>query len=317
MAVFTDLSDVDAKRVAEAHGLGEVQRVEGVSAGSVNSNYFLHCDGGVFFVRLYEEQEADGVAYEWALLDAIEREDVPLAKRVRGPGPGELRAAGRPVAVFERAPGEMRCQRSVGAEDLRKLGDALARVHITTLRFGWRRESRFSGDALIARWQTLPDQGPLAAVRERTRERVFEREPSGLPRGPVHGDLFRDNVLWEGDELGALLDWESAADGLLIRDIAVVMLAWCYGDRFETALAGALLEGYEARRPLEDAERLAMNDELARAAARFCVTRTLDYELRRAHLEATGGSIKDYRRFLARLEAVETGALKGLFDRRL
>ena len=155
------------------------------------------------------------------------------------------------------------------------------------------------------RWGELPASGELAFARARVRP-ILDLPESSLPSGPIHGDLFRDNVLWKHErEISALLDWESAADGALVRDLAVVVLSWCFGDHLDLALASAFLRTYDEVRPLHESERVALHEHLRRAAARFLITRVLDYELRRAHLEATGGVCKDFRRMVARLDAIE------------
>jgi homoserine kinase type II len=126
----------------------------------------------------------------------------------------------------------------------------------------------------------------------------------------VHGDLFRDNVLW-GDEgeLAALLDFESASDGVLAYDLAVTLLAWCFGDTLSSPLARAMVAGYEAERPLAVAERAGMLAEACVAALRFTITRVTDYAMR----VVTGPRVlKDYRRFLARLDALEALGPSGL-----
>jgi Ser/Thr protein kinase RdoA (MazF antagonist) len=33
---------------------------------------------------------------------------------------------------------------------------------------------------------------------------------AGVPAGVIHGDLFRDNVRFDGDSIVCALDWESA-----------------------------------------------------------------------------------------------------------
>src|SRR4051794_13031080 len=110
MATFTPLNRADGLRIAAAHGLGACTEVVPISAGTVNSNYFLVTERGRVFVRLYEQQEVEGVAYEWALLDHLEARGVPIPPRLRGPLPGELRVNGRPVAVFGCVQGEDLCQ---------------------------------------------------------------------------------------------------------------------------------------------------------------------------------------------------------------
>ena len=80
VAVYTPLPLRDADRLTRAHGLGQARAVEGVLAGSVNSNFFVEADRRVF-ARIYEEQERDGVAYEWALLSHLEAAGVPVPRR--------------------------------------------------------------------------------------------------------------------------------------------------------------------------------------------------------------------------------------------
>src|SRR5690349_11341499 len=110
MATFTHLGLDDAQRIARAHGLPECTGVVPVAAGTVNSNYFIETAHERFFVRLYEQQEVDGVAYEWSLLAHLAAGGVPVPRRVEGPQPGELRVAGKPVAVFGEVRGEDFCQ---------------------------------------------------------------------------------------------------------------------------------------------------------------------------------------------------------------
>jgi homoserine kinase type II len=126
----------------------------------------------------------------------------------------------------------------------------------------------------------------------------------------VHGDLFRDNVLWKDGELLALLDFESAFHGPFLYDLIVTMAAWCYRDAFDLELAKGLAEGYGAERPLEPREKHALRVEGALGMLRFATTRITDFSLRVPKGEKP---VRDYRRFLARLSFVEAGALDGVF----
>jgi homoserine kinase type II len=123
---------------------------------------------------------------------------------------------------------------------------------------------------------------------------------ASLPGGVIHGDLFRDNLRWEDDRIVGVLDWESASDGLLLYDLSVTMLAWCFDDHMRWDLARAMFDGYRSTRELEPRERSFVRTALLAAAARFTVTRITDYHLR----EGSAHVKKDWRRFLARLEAV-------------
>jgi homoserine kinase type II len=50
---------------------------------------------------------------------------------------------------------------------------------------------------------------------------------AALPRGPVHADLFRDNVMFDGGELTGFFDFYFAGVDTWLFDIAVCLNDWC------------------------------------------------------------------------------------------
>jgi homoserine kinase type II len=305
MATFTHLSHSDGTLIAQRHGLGACREVIPVPAGTVNSNYFVETDRGRVFVRLYEQQELDGVAYEWQLLDHLQARGVPVPARIVGPGPGELRVGGRPVAVFEVVTGVDLCQRSVTAARVERVGQALARASRAGEDFPVRREGRFTfADLARLHEQAESAERPeLAATLTRLRALHAELTATApdLTRGVVHGDLFRDNVLWRDEQLVALLDWESASDGAVIYDLAVTLLAWCCGDQLDWQLARALVHGYQRERPIAPTEWAGLHWSLRAACLRFASTRLIDVYLKGTYPP----EYKSYARFLLRLDAIE------------
>ncbi len=306
MAVFTPLSLEEASRVTRAHGLGPTTSIVPIPAGSVNSNFFVEGAFGRRFLRIYEEQGEDGVAYEWALLEHLERADLPVPSRVRGTEPGQERVAGKPTALFELVGGEDVCQRLVTPAKARAVGALLGATHRATESFPIRREGRFRRADLRRRLDEAAAHGrpelvaPIATLRDVCDE-VDRIEPPGLPRGVIHGDLFRDNVRFEGDRIVAAIDWESASDGVLVYDLMVTMLAWSYGDAFEWPIARAMVSAYDEARPLRPEEWDALRPVAMGACARFATTRITDFHLKQGVGERTH---KDFQRFLARLDAV-------------
>jgi homoserine kinase type II len=187
-------------------------------------------------------------------------------------------------------------------------------MHRAGLDFPIRRAGRFTLDHLRARLPKIaaamdPVLANMAGEIARKLDEHLAMRAASLPSGVVHGDLFRDNVLFrtaegEGhDTIVALLDFESASDGAFAYDLAVSILAWCYGDTLDVTLARSLVEGYASVRPLEPIERASLRTELAVAALRFTTTRITDYAMPRAGVGDR--VIKDWRRFWSRLQAVE------------
>ncbi|HEY1958452.1 MAG TPA: homoserine kinase [Polyangiaceae bacterium] len=268
-----------------------------VEAGSVNSNFSLICDGKRFFLRIFEEQGEAGAADEIVRIRTISARGVLTPAAV---GQGTL--AGKPAALFPWVDGGISCQRAVSPARAFALGRALADVHRAGADLP-ASPNRFDAEALRARLGRIERAYPVVRLRAALDAAEAARDPN-IPRGFVHGDLFRDNVLWAApgsDRLVALLDFESASHGPLAFDLAVTLLAWCYGDAFEPSLARALVAGYEAARPMGIDEKRALYTESLFGAIRFTITRITDYAMR-------GGEnrvMKDWRRFLARLDALE------------
>lgn len=286
MAVYTHLERAEIEAVLARYGYGAPDVVRAVAEGTVNSSFALECGGERLFLRVYEEQDRDGAAREARLLAHLAargaRTPRPLARR-DGTLVGDVR--GKPCALFPFVPGEMLCQAAVAPAHARALGAELARLH-RAAEGAEPYPSRFDAGPLRARLDAVagardPELARLAEPLGRELDAV-ERARLPLATGVVHADVFRDNVLWEGDRLSAVLDFESAATAPFAYDLAVTVLAWTYGAAFDGALAAALVAGYVAERPLGEDERRGLFDEARFAALRFTVTRITDVEMRRA-----------------------------------
>lgn len=327
MATFTELTLDQAKAVGDAFGLS-VTAVAGIPAGSVNSNYRLTLDGGsTLFARVYEEQDAKGAELEARLLDHLASHGVvtprPLARRdgkgftcpLPSGGTTSNAPAARPVALFPWCDGEILCQKRITPDAAKKVGEKLAQVHVAGQTFSEPKPSRFRIEDLRGRLEKIAkaEDRDLRAMVPKIRERLDraekERNPE-LPSGIIHSDLFRDNVLWQSDNLAAMLDFESACEGSFAYDLMVTVLAWCYGDDLDERLARAMSEGYASQRRLTPAEVAALGTEARIAALRFTVTRITDYTMRQGIGERV---MKDYRRFWNRHERI--AALGASFNR--
>lgn len=310
MALLTDWPEAAARETLAEYGQS-LEHIEPLAGGSVNSNFSIVVTGGRrLFARIYEEQDAEGARSELALLAELARAGVPTPAPIERRDGGALAShAGKPVAIFAWVEGRMRCQAAVSPADCQRLGAALAAVHRAPV--GAIPQGRFGVDRLEQRLDRIereaPDELARAAGQIRSKLRTYsnQRDPE-LPTGLVHGDLFRDNVLWNESEIAALIDFESASRGAYVYDLGVCVHAWCFSDRFEPELARSLVSAYHASRRLEPREIDAFRVEAALGALRFATTRITDYSMRAA---AGSPPLRDYRRFMARLSALEAGAL--------
>jgi len=310
MATYTQLTLEQAREVGASFGV-HVAQATAVPAGSVNSNYRLLLDDGTpLFARVYEEQDQTGAEGEARLLDHLAKNGVstprPLA---RSDGRGftasiDAENGSRAIALFPWRDGEILCQARITPGVAEKVGQKLAEVHRAGATFPEPRPGRFRVADLRVRLERIAraDDPELRRVAPELLVRLDRAERARNPdlaHGIIHGDLFRDNVLWQGATPVALLDFESACDGSWAYDLMVTVLAWCYGSDFDENLARAMFKGYSSVRRPTPSELAALSNEGRIGALRFTITRITDFEMRRGLGERV---VKDYRRFFARHE---------------
>lgn len=307
MAAFTRIDRASADRLVETFDLGKLSKVQPIPEGSVNSNHRLETDRGTFFLRIYEEQGLLGARKDAELTSELNKKGVrtpaPLADRE---GRHIAVVGEKPAAIFPWIDGAIVCQKMVTRDHATRVGEALASLHVAGegVTIG---EGRFRVEDIRRRLFQIKQPRFRDATRElmAAMDRWVPKRAPDLAEGLVHGDLFRDNVLWKENAIVALLDFESASRGSFMWDLAVTILAWCYGDDFDRDLVGAMIAGYDSVRSLSKTERDALLAEACIAAIRFATTRITDYAMK----PGEGRVMKDYKRFLSRLESLEKNGL--------
>jgi homoserine kinase type II len=289
MAVFTEVSLDQAARLIEGLGIGTLRELKPCAGGIENTNYFADTSEGRFVLTLFERLTADELPFYLELMKHLADRGLPV------PGPhadaaGSLLLSlnGRPAAVVDRLPGEHHL--APDAADCASVGTMLAGLHLAASDFP-RAQANLRG---LDWWnETVPVvvphlPTPLAALMQD--ELDFQRHLAAssaytsLPRGVIHGDLFRDNVMFSGKTLDGVFDFYFAGVDCLLFDIAVALNDWCIdleSGRLAEDRAEALVQAYESVRALESAE-LRLLPALMRAAAfRFWLSRSWDVHLPR------------------------------------
>lgn len=314
MGVFTALGEPELKGLAAAFELGTVQGWKTIAAGTINTNLALETQRGRFFIRLNEGKAEADVAWEARLVTALAAAGVPAP-------PPLLARDGRPYAeclrkwasAFPWRPGHHLAADQITPAIAATAGAALAQLHVAGLALpaAWHRGSIYDHDHLETRFDRCArvDDKALTHAFAIIREELAIAKASlairkAATHGIIHGDLFRDNVLWQGGQLSAILDFEQASGGSLAYDLAVAINDWCWTGKPEIELASALVAGYQRVRPLTAADLAALPIELRASATRFTLTRITDVYLARVL-----NPEKDFRAFLARAEAWRGPAL--------
>lgn len=102
--------------------------------------------------------------------------------------------------------------------------------------------------------------------------------PEALLKGLIHADLFPDNVFFSGGRVSGVIDFYFACTDYYAYDLAICLNSWAHGPPgWRRENAAALLDGYEAVRPLSAPEKEALPVLLRGASMRFLLTRLYDW----------------------------------------
>jgi len=293
MAVFTPVSDDDARKLLQHYTLGEVVSLRGITAGIENTNYFLNTTRGEYVLTIFEVLTAKQLPFYIELMAHLAERGVPVPhpQRMRD-GKRLTQLHDKPCTIVTRLSGGYEPDPS--AAHCAQAGETLARMHLAAADFPIEQPNLRGLD-----WwqQTTPhvlpflDAGQADMLRDTLAEQTaFAQSDTyhALPSGPAHCDLFRDNVLFDGTyeapRMGGIIDFYFAGCDTWLFDVAVCANDWCI--QRETGIfiperLQALLDAYAAVRPFTPQEHEAWPVLLRAGALRFWISRLYDYFLPR------------------------------------
>jgi len=298
MAVYTVVTHAALEALLSQYGLGRLEHFAGIPAGIVNTNYRLETTSGRFALTLFERLSPAQLQYFLSLIAHLRGHGVACAGPLRDRAGVALQTlGGRPAVIFEWIDGA--CLTQPAAADCAQVGEFLAALHQAAAGFPLSRTGDYS---LSWMEQTCADLQPglgaevadaLAGIRPLARAR--------LPRGTIHGDLFRDNVLFREGRLAGVIDFYYACTDFLLLDVAIAVNDWCVDDtgEIDEERARALLAAYHRGRPLVAAEREAWPRVLQAAALQFLLSRLYDLHNPRPGVLLTPKSPREFERILA------------------
>ena len=165
------------------------------------------------------------------------------------------------------------------------VGEILARIHLAGRSFPEKMENPRG----LTWWQTvMPAILPFlpaddaALLRQEVSYQSLQKFPA-MPRGAIHADLFRDNVLFENTHISGVIDFYFACTDTLLYDVAICVNDWCieHDGRLHSERTDAVLKAYRKVRPFERVEGDAWPAMLRAGALRFWISRLHDFHLPR------------------------------------
>ena len=306
MAVYTEVPFDTAAQLFSDLKLGTLHSLDGCKGGIENTNYFASSDLGDYVLTLFERLTSEQLPFYLHLMKHLALRGIPVPDpQADKSGDVLLHVLGKPAAVVNKLRGKH--QVAPTATHCTAVGEMLARMHLAGRDFA-RQQPNLRG---LPWWnETVPvvlpflTESQAALIRSELALQNHIAASSAyaaLPGGPIHADLFRDNVMFEGDKLTGFFDFYFAGVDAWLFDIAVCLNDWCIdlatGMR-DAKREAAFLQAYQTVRPLSHAERSLMLPMQRAAALRFWISRLWDLHLPRDAAELTAHDPTHFERVL-------------------
>ncbi len=297
MAVFTQVTLQEAQSLIDQLMLGQALGLKGIEGGIENTNYFLDCTGSDtqtaepqrFVLTLFERLGKDELPFYLQLMKHLANKGIPVPDpQVNKHGELLFEVAGKPAALVNRLRGQSHLHPKVS--HCTTVAKMLAKMHLAGQDYALIQPNLrglnwwLATTPLILEFMSDENQALLKQEIAFQANLAQTSLYASLPKGAIHADLFRDNVMFEGDELTGFFDFYFAGTDTWLFDIAVCLNDWCIdldSGKFDQNRLLAFLKAYQTERPFTKQERRLFNPLLRAAALRFWISRLWDFHLPR------------------------------------
>ncbi|MFJ8804009.1 phosphotransferase [Streptomyces sp. NPDC102487] len=286
---MTDASAADKAHIPESvlveltsdFGLGEVRGRRFLADGLMNANWRIDTAAGVYALKRVTDVSLDRLWRNLGVLASLADDGLPVTGPVATVSGSLVAEVGGGVwCLFPWAAGVHIRGIDLSLEQATELGMQLARLHVGLGRACVRGLLPAVPDVMPAD-VTMPERAVekserlSRAVREKGTGSGFDvaaaaaleqrceligkyadRQPKDTsPVGALgwtHGDVQYRNLLWEGGELAALLDWDRVGVRPLAEEVArTAQVQFGVGGVFDLARVSAFVRGYRSVVPVE------------------------------------------------------------------
>ncbi len=286
MAVYTPVNQDELNDFLAQYSLGALIAYSEIGDGIENSNYFVTLNGQTgraaqhqkWVLTLFENLKEHQLPFFLHLMNWLADKGFPVpAPCPRNDGAINGVLKGKPAILVPCFNG-----RSVDLPKVahcERIGRFVAEMHQALEHCPQTRQPPRNIEWMRAQEAKLSKVLPASEMKWVSRSighyQKMKPELERCPSGIVHADLFRDNVLFDGDKISGVIDFFHACHDSLLFDLAVVANDWTADESgtHDPAKLRKLLKGYCSVRPLTDSEYSLWPDFLHLAALRFWLSR--------------------------------------------
>ena len=280
MASYARLARPAVEALIRRFGIGGITAFSVMDGGLENTSYCVETKAGRYVLTLWDQKSPKQATNLANLLVYLSDHGIRTS-RVVVPSrePSVVLHDEKPVMLKRYVDGDVTA--SLTESLLAQLGEEIARLH------GIPAPSYLPQSFLYGRcyFPEVTDSGLDHSYLEWLSEKSLylqERIPEDLPLALIHGDLFFDNVIVQGDQLMAIIDFEEACHYYRCFDLGMVIVGVCRGrGGISFKKARQFLRGYQKETPLLAIEREALKTFAVYAAVATSFWRFRQFHLRR------------------------------------
>ena len=275
MSVYTSITKQELNFFLTDYELGDLIEFKGIEEGIENTNFRLKTTHGDYILTLFEKYNKSELAFFVNLLQYLQQKSIvcPQPKvNQKGHFIGKLKS--KPAAIFNCLTGASLENPTV--EQCAAIGAELGKIHCAGIMYP---EKRINEMGKEWDWQTFLNLKPHLTVADNQLINQYfidenKRALSSLPKGIIHADLFKDNVLCKNNKITGVLDFYLACYDTLLLDLAITVNDWCcYQNQLDLQKIKALVNAYQQQRPLDESEKQNWGFMLRAAALKFWLSR--------------------------------------------
>ena len=166
------------------------------------------------------------------------------------------------------------------------IGSEAAKLHNLTANLSIHRQNALSIKSWRKMFENIKENSSkihkdLPKLIETNLVDIEKNWPSNLPKGIIHADLFKDNIIFDDNKVNGIIDFTFSCNDFYAFEVAICFNALCFdGNKnnlsFNVTKAKNFIDGYSAIRKLSDDEKMSIKVLSQGAALRFLLTRVFD-----------------------------------------
>ena len=284
MARYTTLSSSELADIVTQYPIGTPLKLEEIPGGFGNSNFKLTTTEGEFLLKICDEKDPAELKMQVSLLQHLSEHAYPTVYPIltKDQKPLTHETFGS-VMLYPFLQGG---QPQSSPNTLAQLGEALAKLHhippisgLPHFAMGISQMLPFFEEVQSTQFVNHPFVKSLKSQLESMKPQLNAQ----LPKGLLHGDLFLDNTLFDGEQMVAILDFEEGCYDCLLIDVGMTLIGCCYTPQQELNLKAAhrFLVAYNAVRPMTENEWEHLDCFVHYAALSIAFWRFRQFNIRR------------------------------------